>query len=109
VSDTPVESQKLTIRVPTDLLTAIQREAVRRGVTPSELVRLAVMSFLGGDTLAARHTELLFEVAKTRSLLVRFIDQQVGEQTTDTLVHTSEGDAQSYVAKRQRNGGGRLS
>ena len=68
-------------------------------------MRTAIASFLAGDGLAARHTELLSEVAKTRSLLVRFLDKQIGEQTTDTLVHPAEGDAQSDVAKRQRRGG----
>jgi len=63
-------------------------------------MRTAITSFLAGDGLAAHHTELLYEVAKTRSLLIRFIDKQIGEQTTDTLVHPAEGDAQSYLAKR---------
>ena len=68
-------------------------------------MRTAMASFLAGDGLAARHPELLSEVAQTRSLLVRFLDTPIGEQMTDTLVHTAEGDAQSDVATRQRRGG----
>jgi hypothetical protein len=105
VSDTAVESQKLTIRLPSELFTDLQRECVRRGVTPSELVRTALASFLVGDAQAARHAELLFEVAKTRSVLVRFLDHQIGEAAADQLVYTAEGDAESYMAKRQRGGG----
>ena len=58
-----------------------------------------------GDGLAARQAELLYEFAKTRGLLVHFLDKPIGEQTTDTLVHTAEGAAQSDVAKRQRREG----
>jgi hypothetical protein len=65
-------------------------------------MRIAIASFLAGDGLAVRHTELLYEFAKTRWLLVNFLDKPIGEQTTDTLVHTVEGAAQSDIAKRQR-------
>jgi hypothetical protein len=68
VSDTPLDSQKLSWRRPTALMIALQHEAVRRRVIPSELMRTAIASFLAGDGLAARHAELLYEVAKTRSL-----------------------------------------
>ena len=61
---------------------------------------MTIASFLAGDGMAARHAKLLSEVAKTRSLLVRFLDKQISEQMIDTLVHMAEGDAQSDVAKR---------
>jgi hypothetical protein len=68
-------------------------------------MRTAITRFLASDGLAARYTELLYEVAKTRSLLVRFLDKPIGEQTTNTLIHTAEGDVQSCAATRQRRGG----
>jgi hypothetical protein len=106
VSDTPLDSQKLSLRLPTALVLALQHEAMCREVPPSEWMRTAIARFLAEDGLAARHPELLSEVAKTRSLLVRFFDKKIGEPTTDTLVHTAEGNAQSDVAKRQRREGG---
>ena len=36
VSDTPLDSQKLSLRLLTELVIALQHEAVRRGVPPSE-------------------------------------------------------------------------
>ena len=101
MSDTPLDSQKLSLQRSTAPVLAIQHEAVRRGVNSSELMRTAIASFLTGDRLAARHPELLSEVAKTRLLLFRFIDKPIGEQTTDILVHPAEGDAKSNVATRQ--------
>ena len=66
---------------------------------------MVIAIFQMGNGLAAYHTELLYEVAKTRWLLVHFLDKQIGEQTTDTLVHPAEGDVQSDVAKWQQRGG----
>ena len=68
-------------------------------------MRTASASSLAGDGLAARHTELLSEVAQTRSLLVRFLNKQIHKQMTDTPFYTAEGVAQSDVATKQRRGG----
>jgi hypothetical protein len=98
----PIETEIFTVRLPVDLLTALQREAQLRGVTPSELVRAAVAGFLSGDVAGTRHTELLYEVAKTRSVIMRFIDKQLGEPAADQLLDNAEGDAQTYLRKKHR-------
>jgi hypothetical protein len=105
VSDTPLASYKPSLQLQTTLVFSVQHEAVRQGMPPSELRRTAITSFLARDDLAARHTELLSEVAQTCSLLVRFLDKPIGAQTTDTLVHTAEDDAQSDVTTGQQRGG----
>ncbi len=99
MNNTPLQS--ITVRLPTSLVAAVHRAADRRGVTPSEFIRAALVEVLSVDPAASRHQEVLYEIAKTRSVVLRFLDQQLGEQVADQILAVADGDAKTYVQHRQ--------
>lgn len=94
--------QMFTVRLPASLVEAVQRIA-DRGVTVSELVRSALLAAVDLDPAVRRHATVLYEVAKTRSVLLRLLDTQLTKSQVDHLLSLAEGDATDYV--RERLGG----
>ena len=94
--------QMFTVRLPASLVEAVQRIA-DRGVTVSELVRSALLAAVDLDPAVRRHETVLYEVAKTRSVLLRLLDTQLTKSQVDHLLSLAEGDATDYV--RERLGG----
>ena len=64
------------------------------------LVRSALLATMELDPDTRRHATLLYEIAKTRSVLLRLLDTQMSEQQVDKLVELAEGDATEYVRER---------
>jgi hypothetical protein len=95
--------QMVTVRLPVSLVEAVQRTADARGVTVSELVRSALLAVVDLDPAVRRHATVLYEVAKTRSVLLRLLDTQLTKSQVDHLLSLAEGDATDYV--RERLGG----
>lgn len=93
-----------TVRLPEDVATALQEEALRRATTPADILRTAVTTYLAKEQAPAPHDELLYEVAKTRSVLMRFLDKQMGETVADQLLDVADGDARLYVKQRRPGG-----
>ena len=89
--------------LPASLVEAVQRIAEARGVTVSELVRSALLAAVDLDPAVRRHATVLYEVAKTRSVLLRLLDTQLTKSQVDHLLSLAEGDATDYV--RERLGG----
>jgi hypothetical protein len=52
------------------------------------------------DPGTQRHATVVYEIAKTRSVLLRLLDTQMSEQQVDKLVELAEGDATGYVEER---------
>ena len=94
--------QMFTVRLPASLVEAVQRIA-DRGVTVSELVRSALLAAVDLDPAVRRHETVLYEVAKTRPVLLRLLDTQLTKSQVDHLLSLAEGDATDYV--RERLGG----
>ena len=95
--------QSLTVRLPAALIEAISRTAEQRGLTVSEWVRSVVQAQLDLDPDTRRHATILYEVAKTRAVLLRLLDTQMAKAQVDKLLALAEGDATDYV--RERLGG----
>jgi metal-responsive CopG/Arc/MetJ family transcriptional regulator len=95
--------KSLTIRLPDHLLTAVNAATEQRGVTHSELVRLALQALLELDPDTRRYATLVYEIAKTRSVLLRLLDTQLDKSQVNQLLALAEGDATKYV--RERLGG----
>jgi predicted transcriptional regulator len=93
-----------TVRLPEDIAEALQREAERRLSTPAEVLRTAVIHYLGKEQTPEAQHELLYEIAKTRSVLLRFLDKQLGEAVADQLLDVADGDARLYVQQRHPGG-----
>jgi hypothetical protein len=69
----------------------------------SEWVRSVVHAHLDLDPDTRRHATVLYEVAKTRAVLLRLLDTQLDKTQVDTLLALAEEDATDYV--RERLGG----
>ena len=95
--------QMLTVRLPVSLVEAVQQLADARGVTVSELVHSALLAMVELNPEVRRHATVLYEVAKTRSVLLRLLDTQLTKSQVDHLLSLAEGDATDYV--RERLGG----
>jgi predicted transcriptional regulator len=89
------------VRLSADLMAALQDEALQREMTPSEVLRLALTRFLTASALQAQQQTLLYEIAKTRAVLLRLIDRQHGEQLADELLALAGTDAELYLRQQQ--------
>ena len=89
--------QMLTVRLPVSLIEAVQQLADARGATVSELVRSALLAMVELDPAVRRHATVLYEVAKTRCVLLRLLDTQMTPAQVDHLLALAEGDATGYV------------
>lgn len=93
-----------TVRLPEAVATALQHEAARRGTTPADILRTAVTAYLEKEQAPEPHHELLYEIAKTRSVLLRFLDKQLGGTAVDQLLDVADGDARLYLTARYPGG-----
>jgi len=96
-------TQVLTTRLPSAIVAAIHQVADERGISVSEVVRSALLAHLTLDPGTRQYATLLYEVAKTRSVLLRLLDTQLTKPQVDALLRMAEDDATSYV--RERLGG----
>ena len=96
-------TQVLGVRLPAALVAAVHQTADQRGISASEVVRSALLAYLELDPDTRRHATVLYEVAKTRAVLLRLLDTQLDKTQVDTLLAVAEEDATDYV--RERLGG----
>jgi hypothetical protein len=124
-----------TIRLPETVAARVERQAESSGIAPTTLIQsLVVDAFtrvdetaLGGpasnltgklDALSKacerlqqnameRHTQLLFEVVKTRSAFLHALDQNLGEPVVDAIIEASEKTARDYIDRLGGEGGTR--
>jgi predicted transcriptional regulator len=89
------------VRLSEDLAVALQEEAVRREVTPSDVLRMALTQFVTASTQEEQHREMLYEIAKTRAVLLRLIDRQHGEQLADEILTVAGTDAELYLQRKR--------
>lgn len=97
------KTQVLGVRLPGPLVATVERIADERSVTVSEVVRSALLAHLALDPHTRQYATLLYEIAKTRCVLLRLLDTQLTKAQVDHLLSLAEGDATDYV--RERLGG----
>lgn len=90
----------VTVRLPVSLLTRAEEVAEERGQTVSELVRSALQSVLEFDPATRRHDAVVYEVAKTRSILTRLLETQLKKPQVEYLLTLAETDAVAYVQQQ---------
>jgi hypothetical protein len=93
----------LTTRLPGPIVEAVHRIADERGISVSEVVRGALLTHLEFDPATRQFATVLYEIAKTRSVLLRLLDTQLTKPQVDALLAMAEDDATNYV--RERLGG----
>ena len=92
--------QMCTVRLPAALVEAVQQIADARGQTFSEVVRSALQSVVELDPAVRHYATLLYEISKTRSVLLRLLDTQLTKPQVDALLAMAENDATNYVRER---------
>jgi hypothetical protein len=100
-------TQVLTTRLPGSIVEAVHQIADERGISVSEVVRGALLAHLALDPGTRQYATLLYEVAKTRSVLLRLLDTQLTKPQVDTLLRMAEEDATSYVRERLGDANGK--
>ena len=116
-----------TIRLPETIAARVESQAGISGTAPTTLIQSLVVdtcmrlaeTAIGGRAsnligkLAAlskacerleqnavdRHTQLLFEVVKTRSVFLHALDQSLSEPVVDEIIEASEKTARDYIAR----------
>ncbi len=48
--------------------------------------------------------QMRYEAAKTRAVIMRYLDQKIGTTAADTLLDEAELDAQAYVEQLRKGG-----
>lgn len=101
----------IAFRVPDELATLLQQEVEQSGSTPSDILRAALQQYFAQKTRSpavSREADLQqtirFEEAKTRAVIMRYLDQKIGTVAADTLLDEADLDAQAYV-EHLRTGG----
>ena len=87
----------LTTRLPGPIVEAVHQIAEERGISVSEVVRGALLAHLTLDPSTRQYATLLYEVTKTRSVLLRLLDTQLTKPQVDALLAMAEDDATRYV------------
>lgn len=102
-------STTIAFRVPDELATLLQQEVEQTGGTPSDILRTALQQYFAQKTRSpdAVHDAdvqqtLRYEAAKTRAVIMRFLDQKIGTTAADTLLDEAELDAQAYLAQHSK-------
>jgi hypothetical protein len=123
-----------TIRLPEKVAARVEKQAASSGIAPTTLIQSLVVdtcmrlaeTAVGGPSanlirdLAAlkvcerleqnamqRHTLLLFEVVKTRSVFLHALDQSLSEPVVDEIIEASEKTAREYINRLGVDGGTR--
>ena len=108
-----MESPKFSFRIAPEIGTKLEEEATKRELTTSELVREIVTTHYeksaapetsGTESVASadaerRFQQLVFEIGKTRSALLRIGLQTVPEETMEQILAASTDDAKDYAVR----------
>ena len=108
-----MEYPKFSFRIVPEIGTKLEEEASNRELTTSELVREIVTTHYeksaarrasSGETMSAetaaerRFKQLVFEIGKTRSAVLRIGLQTIPEEVMEQILAAATSDAKSYAA-----------
>ncbi len=86
----------LSFRVPEELAVKIEAEVERRKTTATDIIRQAVEDYFQREKGRQNFETLLFEVIRTRAILLRSFDM-AGKEFSDELLDEAGKDAKAYV------------
>jgi hypothetical protein len=95
-----LSSRTITARVPVPLADAVEGVAFSKGMTISDFIRGALQAATDLDSTTSRHAAVLYEIVKTRGLLVRIADVQLDAGEVEKMLALAEGEAEEYVRER---------
>lgn len=124
-----------TIRLPETVAARVEKQAESSDISPTTLIQSLVIDTWRSDrerelgdpaseligkldalskacerleqNAIERHTQLLFEVVKTRSALLHALDQNLGEPAVDEIIAATEKTARDYIDRLGAEGGTR--
>jgi hypothetical protein len=105
-----MRSRSISTRVPEAIADHLATEAHRRSVTESDLIReILAARYLGTGPSAMApqpqsqafdgYAQLIFEIAKTRSVILHSLDHTLGADVVDEIIEASEQTAKEHVAQ----------
>jgi len=105
-----MSTRSISTRVPPEIAEHLAAEARRRSVTESDLIReILTARYLGAGPLRTEHqpqgeladgyAQLIFEIAKTRSVILHSLDHTLGADVVDEIIDASEQTAKEHVAQ----------
>jgi hypothetical protein len=105
-----MSTRSISTRVPQEIADHLAAEAHRRSVTESDLIReILAVRYLGAgpstterqpqDELADGYAQLIFEIAKTRSVILHSLDHTLGADVVDEIIDAAEQTAKEHVAQ----------
>ena len=105
-----MSTRSISTRVPQEIAEHLAAEARRRSVTESDLIReILAVRYLGAGPstterrpqceLADGYAQLIFEIAKTRSVVLHSLDHTLGADVVDEIIDASEQTAKEHVAQ----------
>jgi hypothetical protein len=92
-------TKPLNCRLPDALVDEIQQAADAQRLSISEVVRRALVIHLG-------HNSEIYEIIKTRAVLLRFLDTQLETTKVEKMIALAEEDATEYLKKREEKDNG---
>ena len=104
-----MESVMVGLRLPQEIAVQMEAEAKQGGLATSELLRQIVTSHYESsqaDETASREKDavwrfqqLVFEISKTRSAVLRVGLQTIPEETMEQILAAATSDAKDYAAR----------
>ena len=105
-----MSTRSISTRVAQEIADHLAAEARRRSMTESDLVREILRArYLGAGPSATEpqpqrqsldgYAQLIFEIAKTRSVILHSLDHTLGADAVDEIIDAAEQTAKEHVAQ----------
>jgi hypothetical protein len=105
-----MSTRSISTRVPQEIADHLASEARRRSVTESDLIReILAVRYRGGGPSATEprpqsqpfdgYAQLIFEIAKTRSVVLHSLDHTLGADVVDEIIDAAEQTAKEHVGQ----------
>ena len=106
-----MSTRSISTRVSQELADHVSAEARRRSTTESDLIReILAARYLGARPSAPEpqhhgsqprdgYAQLIFEIAKTRSVVLHSLDHTLGADLVDEIIEAAEQTAKEHVAQ----------
>jgi hypothetical protein len=106
-----MSTRSISTRVPEEIADLLAAEARRRNVTESDLIReILAARYLDARPSATQpepydgerihgYAQLIFEIAKTRSVVLHSLDHSLGADLVDEIIEAAEQTAREHVAQ----------
>jgi Arc/MetJ-type ribon-helix-helix transcriptional regulator len=91
------DTQIVTVRLPIEIVERARKEAKEHYFTLSEFIRAALITVLDYNPDKHRHETLMYEIVKTRAVLIGFLDGYYPKDRLDSILGGAEADAKEYV------------